>query len=291
MGRMRGGHKPKGMGGEFGDRLHSASLINFSHDCFICHNPIKGDYAEVGEGNDLPIEEKRFYHPKKCGPGTLGWFLVHPTMESLLLLIHKKDPEMLRDYMMSTGYTREKIVENSAIRNEFVSYYKERRSKMMSKEDKKGKKGKGKKRSKTESTGAGRKNVYESLPAKVLSNPDVGKMICQLRDGEGDPSKLRRQLRAKGFKLSDESTWELFNTKKANPDLKAAPKPKKEKAEKKGGKVTKKGKKGKETEEDLILPKPTQTKKDRKKKEKVSKVKDKKGKVTKKPKGKLSKKK
>lgn len=50
----------------------------------------------------------------------------------------------------------------------------------------------------------------KDLPSALFKSPEIGGMLTQLKEGIGNATLLRRQLRKKGFKLSDPKSWDKF---------------------------------------------------------------------------------
>ena len=85
--------------------------------CFICKEKI---YTTVGEirGTD-PL----FYHKRKCGHGTVVWFIYHPSEASLFLLFKSKETRnILKDFISKHDSSIKKICGKDLKR--FVKYYK-----------------------------------------------------------------------------------------------------------------------------------------------------------------------
>ena len=53
------------------------------------------------------------------------------------------------------------------------------------------------------------KKSSAELPDKLYKHHELGPLLKEYQDG-GNTARLRRDLRALGFKLSDPTTWEKF---------------------------------------------------------------------------------
>ena len=80
----------------------------------------------------------------------------------------------------------------------------------MSKKDEKKGKGKAKKAEVEVEKIRGRDRKVDDLPKELYKNKDVGPLLSQLRDREGNAKLIRKQLRKKGFYLTEEGSWKDF---------------------------------------------------------------------------------
>lgn len=202
---------------EGGDDRLKQELKKF---CFICGEVIRPGHSfrTMIPCKKRGWETEQHYHDS-CGPGSEKWLIKFGTELGWLSFITVEDRENeLKEFAhlhFGEELNKEKISAFYLRKQDLLQFLTWRKEMKKEKAKKSGK-------------GSGlipKEKVV--VPKELYEHPEIGKMLKKL-DGlsssDKDAGKIRRSLRAKGFKLSDQSTWANFMGGKKKGGKKNTPK-------------------------------------------------------------------
>lgn len=201
---------------EGGDRLKQ-EVKKF---CLICKEVIRPGhfFRTLIPCKKRGWETEQHYHDD-CGPGSEKWLAKFGTELGWLsfITVEDRDKELIEFAHLNFGeeLSRKGIAEFYLRKQDLLSFLTWRKD--MKKE-------------KAKKSGRGSGLIPKEkiiVPKELYNHPEIGKMLKKLdslTSTDKEAGKIRRNLRAKGFKLSDENTWTEFMGGKKSKKSKNVPK-------------------------------------------------------------------